>query len=120
MPLCPLIFALLILLETHWMLEKEPEHLSRGIRPLRIGVGAGATTTCPGMSFGPICRIELSCSLHAAQSVTRDLQFGQRRSEFIDGAAGHHRAGEAPDTRSDLDLARVIGVLDAAVGEATA
>jgi hypothetical protein len=45
MPLCPLIFALLILLETHWMLEKEPEHLSRGIRPLRIGVGAGGTTT---------------------------------------------------------------------------
>jgi hypothetical protein len=31
MPICPLRFALPIRLETHWMLEKEPEHLSGGI-----------------------------------------------------------------------------------------
>ncbi len=32
-------------LETHRMIEKEPEHLSRGIRPLRVGVGASGTAT---------------------------------------------------------------------------
>ena len=32
------------------MLEKKPEELSCGIRPLRIGVGAGETATRPGMT----------------------------------------------------------------------
>ena len=42
--------------------------------------------------------------------------FGEHQKEFIERAAGHHRAGKAPGTRSDFDLAGVMSVLDAAIG----
>lgn len=46
--------------------------------------------------------------------------FGKHRREFIERAAGHHRAGNAPPAGSDLRLASVMSVLDAAIGVTTA
>lgn len=34
----------------HWMLEEEAQHLPRGVRPSRIGVGAGGAASRPSVS----------------------------------------------------------------------
>jgi hypothetical protein len=41
---------------------------------------------------------------------------GERCGELVDGAACHHLSGKAMEARSDLCFARIMRVLDAAIG----